>query len=121
MASTAYSKAKGRMWEAALCAYLNGQGFANVERRRLNGINDRGDIAGFPGLVIEAKHAKTYALPEWVREADREARNDNAPLGVVWARQNGVPDPGHGFVVMSGESFTKILRDWYLSDWSLHV
>lgn len=113
MSSTAYSKAKGRQWEAALCQYLINEGFPNVERRRLNGVMDRGDIAGFPGLVIEAKHEKSYKLPEWVREAEQERDNDGAEIGVVWARQNGKPDPGDGFVIMSGRQFLELLREWY--------
>lgn len=113
MASTTYSKAKGRAWEAALCEYLERNGFPYAERRRLNGIQDRGDIAGFPGLVIEAKHEKSYKLPEWVREAERERDNDKAEMGVVWARQNGHPDPGEGFVIMSGAQFLAMLKGWY--------
>lgn len=113
MASTVYSKQKGRDWETALCAFLKNWGFPYVERRRLNGVNDRGDIAGLPGWVIEAKHEKTYKLPEWVREAEVERVNDGAQFGVVWARQNGVPDPGRGFVIMSGDQFAELLTGWF--------
>lgn len=113
MASTTYSKTKGRAWESAVVQYLNQNGFPYAERRRLNGVQDRGDIAGFPGLVIEAKHERSYKLPEWIREAERERVNDNAELGVVWARQNGVPFAGSGFVIMSGDMFLRILKNMY--------
>lgn len=121
MGSTAYSKAKGRVWESAVVQYLNQNGFPYAERRRLNGVLDRGDIAGFPGLVIEAKHEKTYKLPEWVREAERERDNDHAEYGVVWARQNGSPFAGAGFVIMSGQQFLTILNEWYAVRTGRHV
>lgn len=116
MGSLAYAKSKGRDWENAICGFLGENGYPQAERRRLNGVNDRGDIAGFPGLVIEAKHEKSYKLPEWVKEAKQEAFNDGkgTPLGssnwVVWARRNGKPDPGDGFVIMDGYQFKRWLH-----------
>jgi len=47
------ARAKGTAWETAIVGYLRGRGAPHAERRALNGSNDRGDIAGIPGLVIE--------------------------------------------------------------------
>lgn len=46
------SKAKGTSAESAVTTYLQTMGFIHAERRSLNGIHDRGDIAGIPGVVI---------------------------------------------------------------------
>ncbi|GIG61153.1 hypothetical protein Lfu02_55250 [Longispora fulva] len=113
MSKQDYAKAKGRAWEKEIIEYLRESGFPHVERRRLAGSADRGDISGLPGLVIEAKHERTYRLPEWVRQAEVERDNDGAGVGVVWARRNGQPGAGHGFVIMSGEQFLVLLREWY--------
>ena len=45
------SRRKGTAWESALVDYLIGKGWPHAERRALNGCNDKGDIAGLPGVV----------------------------------------------------------------------
>lgn len=111
MSSTTYSKVKGRVWETDIVKYLQAAGFKHAERRRLAGARDRGDIAGFPGLVIEAKNETPYRIPEWLREAEQERINDNAEWCVVWARRKGKPDPADGFVIMTGKQFLGMLLD----------
>ena len=66
----------------------------HAERRALNGNQDRGDIAGVPGCVIEAKNAKTINLAGWLDEANLERDNDRADLGVVWFKRRGKVSPG---------------------------
>ena len=66
------SKAKGTAWESAIAAYLQGAGWVHAERRTLSGANDRGDVAGLPGVVIEAKNApKLSWLAGWTRLSAR--------------------------------------------------
>lgn len=110
MSNPQYSKAKGRDWETAIVAYLTTHGVPYAERRRLAGQHDKGDIAGLPGVVIEAKNERSYRLPEWVREAETETVNARADFGVVWARQNGKPGAENGFVVMTPSTFMHLLR-----------
>ncbi|GIG57379.1 hypothetical protein Lfu02_17510 [Longispora fulva] len=114
MASPRYSKTKGRDAENAVVDYLRAQGFANVERRRLAGANDRGDLTGLPGVVVEVKAEKSYKVKEWLREAETERANDAADLGVVWAKIPGGTDPGQWVVMMTGETFVReCLRGWF--------
>lgn len=110
MPSPRYSKEKGREWESDIVDYLIANGVPHAERRRLNGVNDRGDVAGIPSVVIEAKHERSYALPSWLREATRERDNDHADIGVVWARQNRVPGAENGFIIMDPATFLRMLR-----------
>lgn len=116
MASTRYSKDKGRNFENEVVDYLVGNGFPDAERRRLTGAQDKGDIAGVPLACIEAKHEKSYKLPEWLREANAEAINANVPIGVVWARQNGKTGAGNGFVIMSPDTFMLLLKAYQQLD-----
>lgn len=104
------SKRKGTGWESAVAAYLRGQGARHVERRTLNGAKDRGDIAGLPGVVIEAKCAVRVELAAWLDEAIRERDNDGADLGVVWFKRRGHTSPGAGFVLLDGDTFVGLLR-----------
>lgn len=105
------SKAKGTAAETAVVRFLQAAGFAQAERRTLNGAQDRGDIAGIPGVVIEVKNHARDQLPAWVAEAALERDNDNATLGVVWHKRRGKSSPGDWFVTMSGDQFAQLLRE----------
>jgi hypothetical protein len=105
------SKAKGTAAETAVVRFLQAAGFAQAERRTLAGVQDRGDIAGIPGVVIEVKNCARQELPAWVAEAELERDNDRASLGVVWHKLRGKADPGDWFVTMSGHQFAALLRE----------
>lgn len=104
------SKSKGTAWEGAIVRYLAVEGFPHVERRALAGTADRGDIAGIPGVVIEAKNCKSITLAAWVDEAAIEQANDGAEFSAVWHHRRGRASPADGFVTMSGSTFTRLLR-----------
>jgi hypothetical protein len=104
------ARRKGTTWETAIVDYLQDNGWPYAERRALNGNNDRGDVAGIPGIVIEAKNAKTINLAGWLDEATVEAANDHADLGAVWFKRRGRIDPGAGYVLMDGDAFTQLLQ-----------
>ena len=77
MANPAYSKTKGTQYETDLVKYLRSKGF-DVERLRLNGREDEGDLVlKFGGIpyIIEAKNVRQMNLGGWVNEAEVEAKN----------------------------------------------
>jgi hypothetical protein len=104
------SKRRGTAWETAICRLLAAAGFPHVERRALNGSTDRGDIAGIPGWVIEAKNCQRTELAGWVDEAAVEQANDGAEFSAVWHHRRGKASPGDGFVTMTGATFMRLLR-----------
>lgn len=106
------AKRKGTAAETAIVTYLRSIGFIHAERRALNGTQDRGDIAGIPAVVIEAKNCARQELAAWVGEAETERDNDGASLGVVWHKRRGKADPRDWFVTMSGEQFAHLLREY---------
>ena len=103
-------RAKGTKWESDIVAYLREHGFPHVERRSLNGVNDRGDITGIPGVVIEAKNQARHSFAEWLDEAEAERVNDRAGVGFVWAKRRGFASPARAYVVMSGEQVVELLH-----------
>jgi hypothetical protein len=105
------SKAKGTAWESEIVSFLQSCGWPYVERRTLAGSKDRGDIAGIPGVVIEAKATKTVALGAYLDEANTEVLNDGANLGVVWLKRRGQTSAGNGYVVMDGWTFAGLLHE----------
>jgi hypothetical protein len=104
------SKQRGTRWESRIVDYLREHGWPHAERRTLNGNKDRGDISGLIGVVIEAKDQARHSLAEWLDEAQQERANANADIGVVWAHRRGKASPAHGYVLMTGEDFTRLLK-----------
>jgi hypothetical protein len=107
---------KGTAAETVVMAFLRDNGYPTAERRRLAGRNDRGDVAGIPGLVIEIKNRQEMALAEWVDEAREEAlRNGGSgefDSGVVWHKRRGKSSPGDWYVTMDGWTFLAFLKEW---------
>lgn len=104
------SKQKGTAWESAIVRLLADEGFTQVERRALAGTSDRGDIAGLPGWVIEAKNCKRMDLAGWVDEAALEQANDGAEFSAVWHHRVGKAKPEAGYVTMTGATFVRLLQ-----------
>jgi len=104
------SKDKGTRWESAIVDYLTEHGFPHAERRALTGSQDRGDIAGVPGWVLEAKNCARDALGGWIDEATTEQANDGADYAAVWHHRRGKASPADGFVTMTGASFLRLIR-----------
>lgn len=70
------SKAKGYRGETEFCEAAKERGFPNVERNGSRyGSKDRGDIAGLPDWTIQVKSVARYSIPEWLRDAEEQAKN----------------------------------------------
>jgi hypothetical protein len=115
-------KQRGTAWETAIVNFLIENGVRHAERRTLSGSQDKGDIAGIPGVVIEAKNAARMDVSGWVDEANLERDNAKAEVGVVWAKKRGKTSPGAGYVIMDGNTLIKLLEagGWIQSrvDWN---
>lgn len=86
----------------------------NIDRRTRNGRLDRGDIgqvrAALGGrIVLELKDAARHDLSGWLEEAELEAANDDALVGVVVFKKRGTTDPAAQYVLMSTESLARLL------------
>lgn len=107
--------AKGRETENKVIAYLRSYGL-KVERRRLAGVHDRGDVAGWEtdkgSVCVEIKTASGGWRPqEWARELDAEADAAAAETGFIVARPKGKPDPEDYLVVVRFPWFMEIMRE----------
>ena len=114
------NKAKGSRFETRAAERLAALTGLPVERRHLNGVMDRGDLSGVTAgghrLVVECKNVRGLTgLPQHLREAEREAANDGAMLGVVIQKRDRVSiesDDGMDsqYVVMTVADFAKLLN-----------
>lgn len=106
------AKQKGTLAETAVADFFK-QTFPTVERRALSGTQDKGDIAGVPGSVIEVKNQRTYKIQEWMRETETERINAGATLGILVIKPVGVgvANVNHWWAVVSLETITKLIKD----------
>lgn len=104
------SKRKGTSWESSIVDYLRVNGVPHAERRALNGARDRGDIAGVPGIVFEAKSAARVELAAWVDETEKERVNDGAAYGVTVIKRRGKGSAGDGYAVLPFAALVGLLR-----------
>jgi len=103
------SRVKGTTWEAAVVDFLK-PFWPWVERRALNGSKDRGDVAGIPFVVIEAKAAKTMRLNDWLAELDDEIVAADAGTGAVFVKRIGRTKAEDGFIVMRPLAWVELMK-----------
>ena len=103
-------RAKGTMFETAVAQFLREHGFPHVERRALHGVQDKGDLTGMPGLVVECKNHKELSLSEWLRETEVERVNAGADYGVLVAKRRGVWDAGQSYCVLTLDAMARLLK-----------
>ena len=109
---------KGTSFESAIVTALaRGLEDDRIERRALCGALDRGDIAGVRiggrRIVIECKNeatGKVFKLPEWTAEAQAEAINDGAVVGVVVHKRSGATDGMKQWVSMTVADLISIIK-----------
>lgn len=111
------AKKAGTAFETAIAAYLARELESDyIERRRLTGANDKGDIAGVRDargqrLVLELKDYGGRLTPgPWVEEAHIEMGNDSAVAGIVVAKRRGTTNPGAQYVLMTVNDLIALIR-----------
>lgn len=74
------SQRKGANGERELASLLRERGY-DVQRGGSLSFGEVPDVLGLPGVHIECKRAETLRLPEWMRQAERDADRfkDGAP------------------------------------------
>ena len=109
------SKQKGTAFERLIADFLARElADDNIDRRAMQGLNDRGDISGIRvgpyRLVVECKNVRTMALSAWVKEAETEASNDAALAGVVVHKRRGYGQAGDQYVTMTARDLVAIIK-----------
>lgn len=104
---------KGSSFERQTADYWRDNHSEFIDRRVKTGAKDKGDLAnvrmGPHRLVVECKNMKKMALSQWVKEAQEEAVNDEALLGIVVAKRKGYGQPQDQYVILTQGDLLKIL------------
>lgn len=105
------AKAKGDHYERQLARYFNEHLGLKSWRTPLSGggrYEAEADLQGTPGLAIEAKRCETMKIPEWYRQAVKNAGPD---VPVVITRKSRV-ETGESFVVLNLDNFKEFYGAW---------
>lgn len=111
------AKRKGADTEILYVDFLKKNGVPNAERRHLNGIYDKGDIAGWNAadgswnVVVEVKSGASLKIQEWLKELEVEIVNANAITGHIVVRPKGKPKPENWFVIMPVPEFMDLMKE----------
>ena len=100
------AKDAGTRFETSIATCLATHIHSDIERRRLTGAKDRGDITGLRHMggrvMVEVKdHGGRFLVGPWLAEAETQRGNDDALAGVVVAKRRGVTDPLEQVVLMT--------------------
>lgn len=111
----ASAKAAGSSFETLVAGYLASTIDDRIERRRLTGSKDRGDIAGLrvagQRVVIECKnYGGQIQAGAWLNETEVERVNDQALAGFVVAKRRGTTSPGDQIVLMTLNNLIALLN-----------
>lgn len=107
------AKRKGDQFERDVVAVLRSCGFPHVERAyRLGAPDDRGDVNGMVGFLIECRNRRAISLAGWIDEIKVEAeRHDVTPVLVV--KRRGAP-ASRAYAVLELETFARLLCELHL-------
>lgn len=113
--SRSSAKAAGTRFETLVVTFLRAWFGDHIERRAKSGAKDRGDVAGLRDawgrrIVLEVKdYGGRLHLPEWLRQAEEERRNDQAHACAVVAKRRGTTYPLDQYVILTLGEFTKLI------------
>jgi len=111
------AKAAGARFERLVADYLAEElDDDRIDRAPKAGAKDKGDIAnvrmGDHKIVIECKDVARTDLPKWIREAQVEAENAGALLGIVVHKRRGVASPAQQWATMTLGDLAALLKGY---------
>ena len=106
---TSPQKRKGSAAELSVAKWLRKLGWIHAERSRAGWTDDRGDIDGMPGVVVEVKNEKRIDLPGYLRELEVEIANAQAWTGTVIVKRRGSMNVDDWYAVMPAKIWGELM------------
>ena len=108
---TSSARRRGSAWERAVASYLRDHGHPYAERAYGAGRHDdRGDLLGFPGWVLECKSRQRLELADWIEQAESARARAGADYAAVIVKRRQRPT-GSAYVVMRLDHFARLLAE----------
>lgn len=105
------SRRKGAAHERNLVTWLRARGRPHIERRLAGTPEDRGDLTGWPGVVVEAKSCARLELAAWIDQLEDAIDQAGADTGAVIVKRKGVTDPGRFYAVMTVDRWEQLMTE----------
>ena len=109
----ASAKKAGTQMETLVAGYLARHVDDRIERRRLSGSKDRGDIAGLrhmgERIAVEVKNTARVNLGVWAQEAEIARGNSDSVAGIVVHKRHGKGRPADQWVTLTLGDFVALL------------
>ena len=109
----ASAKKAGTQMETLVAGYLNRHVDDRIERRRLAGSKDRGDIAGLRHMgepvAVEVKNTSRINLGAWATEAEIARGNSDSVAGIIVHKRHGKGQPADQWVTLTLGDFVALL------------
>ena len=105
------SKQKGARFERLLASKLREYGYDDARRtaQYCGNTGDASDVKGLRGIHIEAKHAETMRLYDWMAQAKRDAAaGGEGNLPAVFHKKNNAEI----LVTMEFKDWINLYREW---------
>ena len=103
----------GTRMETLVAGYLNRYVDDRIERRRLTGSKDRGDIAGLRHMgepvAVEVKNTSRINLAAWAQEAEIARGNSDSVAGIVVHKRHGKGQAADQWVTLTLGDFVALL------------
>jgi hypothetical protein len=105
---TSPQKRKGHAAELAVVKWLRAHGI-QADRVQAGTHADKGDVTGWPGVVIEVKDRKTHDWAEYFRQLRAQMTNSNAYTGVIICKRPGHTDVAQWMAVMPVDEWFNLM------------
>lgn len=104
------SRAKGTRWERLCRDFLRLNGQPDCDRLAIGGSDDRGDLTGVPGWLVECKAVTRMELGSHLATAMAKAeRHGLKPVLLVKRRNHPV---ARGFAIMPIATWAQLIARW---------
>jgi Holliday junction resolvase len=106
---TSPQKRKGHAAELAVVKWLRAHGI-QADRIQAGTHADKGDVTGWPGVVIEVKDLKAHSCLVYFEQLRSQIVNANAYTGVIIAKRPGLTDVGEWMAVMPVTEWFQLMQ-----------
>ena len=106
---TSPQKRKGHAAELAVVKWLRAHGI-QADRIQAGTHADKGDVTGWPGVVIEVKDRKAHSWHGYFEQLRSQIANANAYTGVIIAKRPGLTDVGEWMAVMPVTEWFELMQ-----------
>ena len=106
---TSPQKRKGHAAERAVVKWLRTFGI-KADRVQAGRQDDRGDIDGLPGIIIEVKDRKTHNFNEYFMQLRRQISNADAFTGIIILKRPGKTDVADWIACMPAYEWINLIK-----------